>query len=117
MLRDHQGSNGNVSSNLATIEPMDIQVELEEMGSVKRKLSIQIPAEIALQEFERVAREFKKSASLPGFRRGKVPLPLIKRRFEGDIRGEVVHKLVPQSYEQALRRRIFNRWENRTWRT
>jgi trigger factor len=82
---------------------MDIQVELEEIGSVKRKLTIEIPAENAAKEFDRVARDFKKHANLPGFRRGKAPLQLIKRRFEADIRGEVVQKLVPDSYEQAIK--------------
>lgn len=82
---------------------MDIQVELEEIGSVKRKLTIEIPAERAATEFDRVARDFKKHANLPGFRRGKAPLQLIKRRFEADIRGEVVQKLVPDSYEQAIK--------------
>jgi trigger factor len=82
---------------------MDIQVELEEIGSVKRKLSIEVSAEKAAKEFDRVARDFKKHANLPGFRRGKAPLQLIKRRFEADIRGEVVQKLVPDSYEQAIK--------------
>ena len=59
--------------------------------------------EIAAREFDRVAQDFKKHANLPGFRRGKAPLSLIKRRFEGDIRGEVVQKLVPESYEQAIK--------------
>jgi len=84
---------------------MDIQVELEEIGSVKRKLSIEIPAAAATAEFDRVARDFKKHANLPGFRRGKAPLQLIKRRFEADIRGEVLQKLVPESYEQAIKSR------------
>jgi len=82
---------------------MDNQIELEELGTVKRKLSIEIPAETAASEFDRVARDFMKHANLPGFRRGKAPLQLIKRRFEGDIRGEVLQKLVPESYEQAIK--------------
>jgi trigger factor len=82
---------------------MNIQVELEEVSEVKRRLSVRIPAEVATEEFERVARDFKRQANLPGFRRGKVPLQLIKRRFAGDIRGEVIQKLVPRSYEQAVR--------------
>lgn len=88
---------------MSKIEAMDIQVELEEIGTVKRKLSIEIPAEAAAREFDRVARDFKKHANLPGFRRGKAPLQLIKRRFEADIRGEVIQKLVPDSYEQAIK--------------
>ena len=84
---------------------MDIQVELEEISSVKRKLTIEVPAEVVAKEFDRVAKDFKKHANLPGFRKGKAPLSLIKRRFAGDIKGEVVQKLVPETYDQAIKDR------------
>src|SRR5690606_6066054 len=38
-----------------------------------------------------------------GFRPGKAPLGLIKRRFGSDIRSEVIQSLLPESYEQAVR--------------
>jgi trigger factor len=82
---------------------MDMQVEFEEITSVKRKLSVEIPADTANTEFERVAKDYRKYARLPGFRQGKAPLQLIKRRFADDIRGEVLKKLIPESYERAIR--------------
>jgi len=82
---------------------MEIRAELEDITSVKKKLSIEVPAEAASEEFERVAQDYRKYAKLPGFRPGKAPLQLIKRKFASDIKGEVMKKLIPESLEEALR--------------
>ncbi len=82
---------------------MDIQIELEDISTVKKKLKVQIPADKAHSEFLKIANEFKQHARLPGFRPGKAPLELIKKRFGKDIRGEVIQKLVPDSYNNAIK--------------
>jgi trigger factor len=82
---------------------MEIRAQLEDITSVKKKLVIEIPVETAAGEFEKVAQEYKRYARLPGFRPGKAPLQLVKRRYAGDIRGEVIKKLVPEAYEEAVR--------------
>jgi trigger factor len=51
---------------------------------------------------ERVAKEFARLARVPGFRPGKAPIPLIKKRFAEDIKGEVLQTLVPQRVEKAV---------------
>jgi trigger factor len=85
------------------MKSMEISVELEEISTVKKKLNVSIPEELAAKEFERVAKEYKRHARLPGFRPGKAPLGLVKRHFGQDIRGEVIKKLVPEAYQQAVR--------------
>lgn len=82
---------------------MEIRVDLEDISTVEKKLKVVVPAEDTSREFERIARDFKKQARLPGFRPGKAPLGLIKRRFSNDIRTEVIQSLLPESYEQAVR--------------
>ena len=82
---------------------MDIQVQLEDLSTVKKKLKVEIPAETALRETNRVANEYRKHARLPGFRPGKAPLELVKRRFQKDIRQDVLQKLIPESYDQAIK--------------
>ena len=86
-----------------TMGRMEIRTRLEDISSVKKLLNIEIPAEVTTREFQKVAEEYRRHARIPGFRPGKAPLPLVKRRFAGDIREEVVRKLVPESYQQALR--------------
>lgn len=81
---------------------MQLKAELEDVSQVKKRLRVEIPAEVATSEFQKVAQDFRRHARLPGFRQGKAPLDLIKRRFSGDIRGEVIQNLVPQWYDRAV---------------
>ena len=81
---------------------MEIQSVLEDVSNVKKKLSVEISAQVTSEEFNRVAGEFKKRADLPGFRKGRAPFNLVKRRFQRDIREEVIKRLVPESYHQAI---------------
>ena len=82
---------------------MDIRVELEDVSSVKKRLKVEVPAGIALQELDQIAGQYKKHARLPGFRPGKAPVKLIKRHFRKSIRSDVLQKLIPDSYDQAIR--------------
>lgn len=82
---------------------MDIQVELEDVSSVKKLLRVEIPAETAQKELNRVAHDYRKYARLPGFRPGKAPVELVKRRYQKDIRQDVLQKLIPESYDQAVK--------------
>ena len=40
---------------------------------------------------------------MPGFRPGKAPVPLIRRRFAADIKGEVLQSLLPDEIEKAVK--------------
>jgi trigger factor len=49
-----------------------------------------------------VAKDIARVARIPGFRPGKAPVTLVRRRFADDIQGEVVQSLVPEYLEKAL---------------
>ncbi len=70
--------------------------------SCKRELDLEIPAEEVSQQTEKIAKEFARMANVPGFRPGKAPITLIKKRFAEDIKGEVLSKLVPAHVEKAV---------------
>jgi trigger factor len=71
-------------------------------ATCRRELDLEIPADEVAQQTEKIAREFVKLARVPGFRPGKAPLTLIKKRFAEDIKGEVLQKLVPVHVEKAV---------------
>ena len=71
-------------------------------ASCRRELELEIPAEEVSKKMESVAKEFARLATVPGFRRGKAPVSLIRRRFADDIKGEVLQTLVPDRVEKAL---------------
>jgi trigger factor len=68
----------------------------------RREIDLEIPAESVQKAAEKVARDIARVARIPGFRPGKAPVTLVRRRFAEDIQGEVVHSLVPEYLEKAL---------------
>lgn len=71
-------------------------------ATCRRELELEIPAEDVSKATERVAKELARVARVPGFRPGKAPVALIKRRFADDIKGEVLQSLVPERVEKAV---------------
>ena len=71
-------------------------------ASCRRELELEIPAEEVSKKMQSVAKEFARLATIPGFRKGKAPVSLIRRRFAEDIKGEVLQTLVPEHVEKAL---------------
>jgi trigger factor len=71
-------------------------------ATCRRELDLEIPADEVTKAVERVAKDFAKVARVPGFRPGKAPITLIRRRFADDIKGEVLQSLVPEHIERAV---------------
>ena len=77
-------------------------------ATCRRELELEIPAEDVTKATERVAKEIARVARVPGFRPGKAPVALIKRRFAEDIKGEVLQSLVPEKVEKAVAEQKLN---------
>ena len=71
-------------------------------ATCKREIELEIPAENVQKVTDKVARDIARIARIPGFRPGKAPITLVRRRFADDIQGEVVQSLVPEYLEKAL---------------
>ena len=84
---------------------MNVRTELEEISPVKKKLRVEVPVETVLAEFNRVAATYRRHSRIPGFRPGKAPVALVKRRYRKDIRQDVLRKLIPESYDESIRER------------
>ena len=67
----------------------------------RRELELEIPVEDVKKTVERVAREFARVARVPGFRPGKAPVPLIRRRFADDVRPSHDHSILPSNRKLA----------------
>jgi len=79
---------------------MDIQ--LEDVSSVCKKLSFTVPAETVDEEVNNAYRTLKREVVLPGFRPGRVPRKLLEQRFGSQIRGEVSSKLISDAFDKAV---------------
>jgi trigger factor len=71
-------------------------------ATCKREIELEIPADNVQKATEKVARDIARLARIPGFRPGKAPVTLVRRRFAEDIQGEVVQSLVPEYLGKAL---------------
>jgi len=67
-----------------------------------REVKIEAPVEEVDKAFARVLKEYKKYAKIPGFRAGKVPESVVKRRFAEQIKKDVVESLLPERFQAAI---------------
>lgn len=75
-----------------------MQVHVETISPVSKKVSFEIPADQVNTEIEKAYTRIQKKAKLQGFRPGKAPLQLIKRTYGDTMRDEVMRRF----YEQTL---------------
>lgn len=67
-----------------------------------RELVIDVPAEEVSRAWANVAAAYRKHAKIPGFRVGKVPESVIRRRFGAEIRKEVIDTLLPERFNKGV---------------
>jgi trigger factor len=70
---------------------------------LKRELKITVPASEVEDKITRRLGEIARSVRIPGFRPGKVPLQLLRKRYGGAVRGEVLESAVQDSSAEAMR--------------
>ena len=57
------------------------------------------------KSFRTVLKKYQKLARIPGFRPGKVPETVLRSRFAGAIREEVVEAVVPAHFQTAIQQK------------
>ena len=79
-----------------------MNVRIEEISSVRKKLSFELPADHVAAEIDKAYGKIAKSAKLPGFRPGKVPRAILERQFAPQMEEQVLNRLINDSYFKAL---------------
>ncbi len=67
----------------------------------KRVLEIEVPSDAIQSELNAAYARYSREVRLPGFRRGKVPLSVLKARLGNEIRAEVLEKKIPEYLNSA----------------
>jgi trigger factor len=78
-----------------------VKTNVIEKGKWERELEVEVSAERIESELTRKFREYQQRLEVPGFRKGKVPLKIIKGRYGESIRQEVIADLLPTFLEEA----------------
>src|SRR5262249_28345572 len=89
-----------LSRNNGTADPM--KVEVQELDSCKRQLVVEAPEEEVRAAWTVACGQVQRDARLPGFRRGKVPLTLVRSRCGDEVRQAVAEALIPAVYRRAV---------------
>lgn len=79
-----------------------MQVHVEDISPVQKKITIEIPAERVDEEIDKAYSAIQKKAKLQGFRPGKAPMNLIKRTYADAMRDDVMRRLYQQTLYKAL---------------
>lgn len=78
------------------------------LGECEREISVEIPSDTVSKELESFVARYQKMARVPGFRRGKTPPSLIRRRFADELKQEVVESLVPKYFREEVQKAGFS---------
>lgn len=79
-----------------------MQVSVETTSGLERRLTVGIPAEQVDQEVNKRLQQAAKTVRLNGFRQGKVPMSVVKKRFGAGVRQEVLGDAINRSYYEAV---------------
>lgn len=79
-----------------------MQISIEDVNALERKMTVGIPASEIESSVSKKLNETSKTIRLDGFRPGKVPAKVVKKRFGPAIRGEVVEKLIQDHFFKAI---------------
>jgi len=79
-----------------------MQVSIETLTGLERRMTIEVPAEEVESQVRSRLQEAAKTFNMKGFRKGKVPVKVIKNRFGEGVRQEVVGEVISQSWVEAV---------------
>jgi trigger factor len=79
-----------------------MQVSVESIGKLERRMQVQVPAERVSEEIATRLKNLSRTARLKGFRPGKAPLTVIRRQFGQQVHREVIGELMQSSFAEAV---------------
>lgn len=79
-----------------------MQVSIETTQGLERKMTVTVPSDRVDSAVNARLQEAAKTVRLNGFRKGKVPMKVVKSRFGAGVRQEVAGELMSQTYYEAL---------------
>lgn len=85
-----------------------MQVTRKDIDSLNVELVIQIAREDYAEKVEGILKNYKKTANIPGFRKGQVPMGMIKKQYEKAIIADEVNKLLQQEMDRYIREEKIN---------
>ncbi len=83
---------------------MKLEIKTKKSDGVERLLEVSIPLEEVREAEEQTTRRYATQARLPGFRPGKAPAALVKKRFKDVIRQQTLESILQEAYQEVISR-------------
>ena len=80
-----------------------MKIQVENLSPVEKKVTVEVDPERVAREFDRAYAALGRRVKLRGFRPGKVPRAVLERTFKDQVQGDVVERLVSETFEHAVR--------------
>lgn len=89
-------------------EDKSLRVQVEKLDTTQVRLDIEVPVEDVNAALKEAYEALRAQVSIPGFRKGRVPVAILKSRFPDYISNEAVRYLIAPAYEDAIQRENLN---------
>jgi trigger factor len=86
---------------------MNIEITPKKTEGLERLIEVTVPVEAVRDAEDSAARRYASSVRLPGFRPGKAPPAMVKKRFKDAIRQQVIETLVQEAFQEVMTREQF----------
>jgi len=81
---------------------MEMEVTVEDLGKLKRKLSVEVPLSDVAAAYDEVYTRIRSNIRVDGFRPGRFPRSMVEKRFKAMMAQEAMENLVPKYLDQVL---------------
>lgn len=80
-----------------------MEARVEQVSPVVKKMMIQLKPDEVREPYEQALHNLKRSANIPGFRKGKAPTRVVESRYKREIEGEVLRFVAHDTYPEAVK--------------
>src|SRR6476659_6079732 len=81
---------------------MEMEITEKEESGIDRHIQVSVPVETVRAAEDKAARRYASSVRLPGFRPGKAPAAMVRKKFAEQIRQEALEALVRDAYQEVV---------------
>ena len=106
--KESQTDQTDTTESTEEASEFDCSIKVEDSGAWKKKVVIEIPRAEINKELDKQYGEFRHSADVPGFRKGRAPRRLLEKRFGSDITEQTKLRLMAQAFEQVDEKQDFD---------
>jgi len=77
-------------------------IQVEDLSTVKKKITFEVPEDRVLDVIDSEYRDLRKTVQIKGFRKGKVPLNILRSYFKSKVEADAVRKIIEETFESGL---------------